>query len=76
MAGDGALHFAGEGAGVGGIIEADVVDGEALCAQFACEVPHGGEDQRQLLLVMGDVACFLRHLHHQHGVAGLVIAQG
>ena len=60
---------------VGGIIEADVVDGETIGAQFTCEVAHGGEDQRELLLVVADIGRLLRDLHHQDGVSGLMIAQ-
>ncbi len=72
---DGAPHFAGEGAGVGGIVEAHVIDGEAVTAEGFLEMAHGGEDEHQLLLVVLHVSGFFHHLHHQHGVAGLTVTQ-
>ena len=65
----GALHFGGERPRVRRIIERHIIDAKPLAAKLFREVAHGGEDQRQLLLVMIHVGGFFHHLHHQHHVS-------
>ena len=33
------------------------------------ELAHGGEDEDELLLVVGDIGRLVHHLRHQHGIA-------
>ncbi len=74
VAGQRPLQLAGEAAGVLRVIEADVIDRDPLGLQLLGEVPHRREDEDDLLLVVGHVAGLVRHLDHQHHVAGGVEA--
>ncbi len=65
MAVDSAGDFAGEAAGIAGIVQLHVINCPAGIAQFAGEVAHRREDQRDLLLVVFDVGCLFPDLHHQ-----------
>ena len=68
MTRDGPHQLAGEGAGIAGRIEADVIDGDAFRLQLGREVAHGGEQEGDLLLVMPDVGRLRPDLDHQDHV--------
>ncbi len=65
---DRAGEFTGEGAGVAGIVEAHVIDGDALGLKILREMAHGGKQEGDLLAMVGDVGRLLHHLNHQHPV--------
>ena len=69
------LQLAGEGAGIGPIVEPDIVDADIQLPQIIGEMAHGGEEKGDLALVVTDVIRLLRNLHHQYGIAGFEIAQ-
>ena len=62
---DRAGDLAGEAARISLIVQPHVIDRPSGIAQFLGEVPHGGEDQGDLLLVMLDVGRLVPDLHHQ-----------
>ena len=64
-----AHELAAEGLGVGGVVERDVADPDAVGAQLGREVAHRGQDEGDLLLVVRDVGGLGHHLDHQHRVA-------
>ena len=64
-----ANQFLGEAAAIARVVEGDVIDRRAPGAQRLGEVPHGREDEGDLLLVMPDVGAFLHRLDQQHHVA-------
>jgi hypothetical protein len=74
MAGDGALHFAREAAAIVRLVERHIIDDKTARAKFVGEMAHGGEDERDLLLVMADVGRLVPHLHHQHDAVGGIAA--
>ena len=41
--------------------------------QFGREMAHGGENQRNLARVVGNVGRLLRHLHHDHSITAVWI---
>ena len=49
-----------------------IVDAPARGLQFLGKVAHCGEDQRQLLLVMIDIARFGQHFGHQDHIAARI----
>ena len=67
-------EFAGEAAGVGGVIQRGVVDDAAGGALRIAEVTHGGEEIGDAQAVLGDGAGFLAQLRLQDGVLGGVEA--
>ena len=75
MAGDSAQDLAPKGGGVGGIVETDVIDGDASGGKLGGEVAHCREDQHDFLGVMADVCAFAHDLHHQHHIAGSRVRQ-
>jgi hypothetical protein len=62
------LQLAREGARVRGIIERDVIDGDAPAPQLFRKVPHGAEEESDLLLVMAHVGGLVPDLGHEHAV--------
>ena len=71
MALAGARYLAGEAAGVGGVVEAHVIDLPAFGAQFRSEMAHRREDQHDLLLVVTHIGRLVPYLHHQdRGLTG------
>ena len=64
----GPRHLARERAGVALVLQPDVLHAHAAGGQGAGEVAHGGEHQRDLLLVVADVGAFGPHLGEQHDV--------
>ena len=72
-----ALQFAGDGAAVIRVVEADVLDPVAFIAQRLGKVAHGAEDQGDFLRMMSDVGRFLHDLDHQQQVVlGIEWLQG
>ena len=65
-------QFAGDGAGVVGIVDGDVSHRQPPGPQTLGVVSHGGEDQGDLLLVVADIGRLVAHLGHQKGVGGRV----
>ena len=61
-----ALQLAGEVTGITLVFETDIVDRQSARAQRRSKVPHGGEDEGDLLLVLVDVDGLGAHLDHQH----------
>ncbi len=68
VAGDGALQFAGEAAGVRGVIEAHIVDADALSHERRREMAHGGEDEGDLLAMMLHIGRLAHHLGHEDNI--------
>ena len=76
MAFHGATQFTPDGAGVADIVELDVVDDDIFGAQLFGEMPHRGEHEGNLLLVMLDIGGLASDFGHEYDVAVAVIAQG
>lgn len=54
------------------VVQTDVPDVDSGRLQALCEAAHPGENQSDLLPVMGDVGCFLPNLRKQDQVPGPV----
>ena len=65
---EGAVQFAGDGVGVGRIVDADVAHRDTARLKPQGEAAHGGEDQGDLLLVVSDVGGLVVDLGHQDDV--------
>ncbi len=73
---DGPRHLAREGAGVLRVLQPHVLHPHAAGRDRPREVAHGGEHQRDLLLVVADVGAFGAHLGEQHDVVrGIEVGQ-
>jgi hypothetical protein len=62
------LDLASETAGVVGVIETNIPHRLAGILKLLREMPHGGEDEGELLLVMLHIGSFLGHLAHQDDI--------
>jgi hypothetical protein len=67
-----AQKFPGDGARIVGIVETGVADAPALGLQRSGELAHGGEEEGDLLGVVGDVGRLVHHLRHDDRIAALV----
>ena len=72
MALDSAGDFIGKGAGIVGIIEFYIIDGDASLGQFIGEMAHGRKDKGNFLLVVRHINRLACNLDHQHHIAGRV----
>ncbi len=54
------------------LVQGIVVHPPAVLAQALGEMAHGGEQERDLLTVVGHVVALAGHLRHYHPVAGRV----
>ncbi len=73
----GAQHLAAQAVGVVRVVQRGVGDAYAAMPQPGCEVPHAGQHQHDLLLVVSDIGALVAHLGHQHHVAdGIDVVEG
>ena len=70
--GQGAADLARKRMRVVRVVQPDVPDTDPGRLQALCETAHPGENQSDLLPVMGDVGCFLPNLRKQDQVPGPV----
>ncbi len=68
MAGQSAFEFPREAAGVALIGQADVIDLGPFFPQLFCEMPHGREQEGDLLLVVADVSRLIPYLDEEDHV--------
>lgn len=67
-----ALEFSAEGLRVPGIINPDVVNPDSLAPEAFREMPHGAEQEGDLLLVMAHGCCLRGNLYHQHDILSAI----
>ena len=69
-------NLSGQGAGAIRVAQPGIADRDAPLPQHVGELPHGGKDQRQLLLMVAHIGRLIDHLRHQHGIVrGVEIAE-
>ena len=72
-----AQQLATDGLAVLGVVQLGIIDSPAILPQPRRKLAHGGQDQRDLLGVMGHIRPLFRHLGHDNNVAVLIgLAQG